>query len=139
LLDDLGLIAAIEWQAEEFQGRTDIKCTLAVDPDDISLDDKRATALFRIFQETLTNVARHTQATRVAVRLKERDGIVELRVRDNGRGITEEQLSDPQSFGILGIRERVHPWGGAVKIIGRPGKGTTVTVLIPLDKGGENP
>jgi PAS domain S-box-containing protein len=139
LLDDLGLVAAIEWQAEEFQGRTDIQCTLTVDPDDIALDDKRSTALFRIFQETLTNVARHAKATRVNVGLKEKGGTVELRVRDNGTGITEEQISDPRSFGILGIRERVHPWGGEVKVSGRKGKGTTVTVIIPLDKEGGNP
>ena len=137
LLDDLGLIAAIEWQADEFQNRTGITCALSVNPADIVLDRDRSTALFRIFQETLTNVARHAHATKVRVSLKEKNGIVELKVGDNGKGITEEQISDPKSFGLMGIRERVHPWRGTVKIKGAPDKGTTVTVSIPVEKSGE--
>jgi signal transduction histidine kinase len=137
LLDDLGLIAAIEWQADEFENRTGITCALSIDPADIVLDRDRSTALFRIFQETLTNVARHAHATRVRVSLKEKNGIVELKVGDNGKGITEKQISDPKSFGLMGIRERVHPWRGTVKIKGAPDKGTTVTVSIPVEKSGE--
>ena len=137
LLDDLGLIPAIEWQADEFQNRTGITCALSVNPADIVLDRDRSTALFRIFQETLTNVARHAHATKVRVSLKEKNGIVELKVGDNGKGITEEQISDPKSFGLMGIRERVHPWRGTVKIKGAPDKGTTVTVSIPVEKSGE--
>jgi len=132
LLDDLGLVAAAEWQIEEFQNRTGIKSKLTVDPEDITLDDRRSTALFRILQETLTNVARHAQATRVQVSLKEKDGVLKLRVRDNGIGITKEQISDSKSFGIIGIKERVHPWRGEVKISGRSGKGTTVVVRMPV-------
>jgi len=132
LLDDLGLVAAIEWQAEEFQNRTGITCRIDVDPEDIMVGEKRSTTLFRIFQETLTNIARHAHATTVTVSLKEKDSSLELRVRDNGKGITKEQISDPQSFGLIGIRERVHPWKGEVKISGRPGKGTTVVVRIPV-------
>ncbi len=132
LLDDLGLVAAIEWQAEEFQNRTGIRCTLTVDPENITADDRRSTALFRIFQETLTNVARHAQATRVHVSLQEKDGDLELRVRDNGIGITKEQISNPASFGLIGIKERVHSWGGKVTISGRPGKGTTVVAKMPF-------
>jgi signal transduction histidine kinase len=135
LLDDLGLVAAIEWQAEEFQNRTGIRCELAVDPEEIILDRDRSTAIFRIFQETLTNVARHAKATRVTASLKEKDDKLELRVRDNGSGITKEQISDSKSFGLMGIRERVHPWGGEMKISGRPGKGTTVVVSIPIETG----
>jgi PAS domain S-box-containing protein len=131
LLDDLGLVAAIEWQTEEFQNRTGIRCTLTVDPD-ITLDDRRSTALFRILQETLINVARHAQATGVTVSLQEKDGVLKLRVRDNGKGITKDQISNPKSFGLLGIQERVNPWGGEVKISGRPGKGTTVMVRMPI-------
>jgi signal transduction histidine kinase len=132
LLDDLGLTAAIEWQAEEFENRTGIKCSLTLEREDITLDEKRATALFRVFQETITNVARHAQATRVSASLKEKDGVLKLRVRDNGKGITKKQISNPKSFGLLGMRERVHTWGGEVKIIGKPGKGTTVVVRMPF-------
>jgi PAS domain S-box-containing protein len=131
LLDDLGLVAAAEWQIEEFQNRTGIRSKLTVDPEDITLDDRRSTALFRILQETLTNVARHTQATRVHVSLKEKGKHLKLRVRDNGKGITKEQISDPKSFGLIGIRERAKSCGGEVKISCRPGKGTTVVVRIP--------
>jgi len=130
LLDDLGLVAAVEWQTEEFQNRTGIPCRLTVDPEDIAVDERRATTLFRIFQETLTNITRHAQATKVTVHLKEKEETIELRVRDNGKGITPEQLTNPHSFGLIGIRERVHPWGGEVTIKGRPGRGTTVVVRM---------
>jgi len=130
ILDDLGLVAAIEWQAEEFHNRTGISCNVMVDPQDLTVDQDRSTAIFRIFQETLTNVARHARATKVTVGLKEKAGRLTLRVRDNGTGITEEQIADPQSFGLIGITERVHPWGGKVRIKGIPGKGTTVMVSV---------
>jgi signal transduction histidine kinase len=134
LLDDLGLSAAIEWQAEEFQTHTGIRCKITVDPEDIILDKDHSTAIFRIFQETLTNIARHAKATKVKVSLKEKAGRLELRVKDNGRGITEEQASDPKSFGLIGIRERAYSFGGKVAIKGLEDKGTTVTVRIPLLK-----
>jgi signal transduction histidine kinase len=137
LLDHLGLVTTIEWQAEEFQNRTGIKYKLTIDPEDITLDEKLSTSIFRIFQETLTNVARHARATRVEVSLKEKAGTLELKVRDNGKGITKEQISDPKSFGLMGIRERVHPWGGQAKISGIEGKGTTVMVRIPIEKKGK--
>ena len=137
VLDDLGLTAAIEWQAEEFQHRTGITCEVTSDPRDIILDRDRSTAIFRIFQESLTNVARHAQATRVTASLKEKAGTLELKVRDNGRGITKEQISDPKSFGIIGMRERVYPWEGQVKVKSAPGQGTTVEVRIPLAKEGQ--
>jgi signal transduction histidine kinase len=133
VLDDLGLVAAIEWQAEEFQNRTGISCKITVDPPDLTVDQDRSTAIFRIFQETLTNVTRHARASRVSVNLKERGRKLTLRVRDNGTGITEEKINAPQSFGLIGIRERVHPWGGKVSVKGTPGKGTTVTVNIGLE------
>ena len=137
VLDDLGLTAAIEWQAEEFQQRTGITCEVCSDPRDIIPDRDRSTAIFRIFQESLTNVARHAQATRVTASLKEKAGTLELKVRDNGRGITKEQISDPKSFGIIGMRERVYPWEGQVKVKSAPGQGTTVEVRIPLAKEGQ--
>ncbi|MBE0645830.1 MAG: HAMP domain-containing protein [Bacteroidetes bacterium] len=136
LLDDLGLVAAIEWQAEEFQRRTGIHCDLHIDPPDISLDADRSTAVFRIFQETLTNIARHAQADRVMITLHADDAAIMLQVRDNGRGISSEDISAPRSFGLMGIRERAHYWGGATEIHGASGSGTTVTVTIPLDHAG---
>lgn len=101
-------------------------------PEDITLDKDRSMAIFRIFQETLTNVARHASATRVKVSLVKKAEKLELKVRDNGRGITKEQINDPNSFGLTGIRERALSMGGEVKIIGVQGKGTTVTVIIPI-------
>jgi two-component system sensor histidine kinase UhpB len=137
LLDDLGLTAAIEWQAEEFQTRTGIKCAITVDPEDIILDKDRSTAIFRIFQETLTNVARHAKATRIKVSLKEKAGKIELKVRDNGKGITEKQVSNPKSFGLIGIRERAYYLDGKVVIKGLQDKGTALTIRIPLPKKGK--
>ena len=141
MLDHLGLAVAIGWQAGEFEKRTGIRCKVTVDPEDLSLDPDLSTAIFRIFQETLTNIARHAGAARVHVSLKATAEKVLLTVRDNGRGITQEQLAKPNSFGLLGMRERTHYWGGDVRISGKPGKGTLVKVDIPLrnpkDVGGE--
>jgi PAS domain S-box-containing protein len=138
VLDDLGLVAAIEWQTEEFQNRTGIRCRVTVDPDDIAVDQDLATAIFRIFQETLTNVARHARATRVTVNLKRRAGKLTLRVKDNGIGITEEQISGSQSFGLIGMQERVVLWDGKISFKGIPDKGTTVTVSVGLDQDKKN-
>jgi len=137
LLDDLGLFAAIEWQAEEFQNRTRIKCEVTLVPENIVLDRDRSTAIFRIFQETLTNIARHANATKVSINLKGKGGKLTLKVGDNGRGITEEQIYDSKSFGLIGIRERVAFLGGEVKIKGVRNKGTTITVSIPFGGAGE--
>ena len=137
LLDDLGLSAAIEWQGEEFQNRTGIKTEVTMDPEEIILDQDCSTAIFRIFQEALTNVARHANATRVTVKLKIKANKLELRVKDNGKGITEKQISGPKSFGLIGIQERVHFLGGEVNIRGVQDKGTTVTVRIPIPKEGK--
>lgn len=136
LLDDLGLAAAIEWQGDEFQDRAGIRCEVTVNPPDMILEQDRSTAIFRIFQEALTNIARHAHATLVKVSLKKRAGKVELRVRDNGKGITQEQISDPKSFGIIGMRERTHIFGGNIEIKGVQNKGTTLTISIPLPKKG---
>jgi len=134
VLDDVGLTAALEWQGNEFQKRTGIKCELTVDPEDIFLDKDRSTAIFRIFQETLTNVARHSKAKWIKVNLKKKARRLELKVRDNGRGITEEQISNSKSFGLIGIRERVQFLGGKVEIRGIQNRGTTLKAWIPLLK-----
>ncbi|MEE9502321.1 MAG: histidine kinase, partial [Candidatus Aminicenantaceae bacterium] len=132
MLDDLGLVAAIQWQAEEFQKRTGIKCDAAIDFEEIELDEDKRTAIFRIFQETLTNIARHADATRARFYLRKRAKSLELEVRDNGKGITEEQISDPKAYGLIGIRERVQFMEGEVTISGAPDRGTKVLVKIPL-------
>jgi len=134
LLDDLGLVAAIEWEAKEFQARSDTICRFVSDIEDLPLTKDQSTALFRIAQESLTNVARHAGATKVTIRLRERNGMIILRIRDNGRGITEEARDHPKSFGLLGMRERCLVLGGKLHIHSYPGKGTTITVEIPLKR-----
>jgi PAS domain S-box-containing protein len=133
VLDDLGLTAAIEWQAQEFQTRAGIRCSFTSSPANITLDQDRSTAVFRILQETLTNVARHANATRVDIRLKENASNLILEVRDNGKGITEREISNSKSLGLLGMRERALFLGGEVNIRGTPGKGTSVRVQIPVN------
>ncbi len=132
VLDHLGLRPALEWQIHEFQARTKIECQFHSDPDLPQLDAERSTALFRILQETLTNVARHAHATRVEADLQEQDGRLVLKVRDNGIGISEEQINNTNQFGLLGMQERTHVFGGDVVIRGTPGQGTIVTVRIPM-------
>ena len=131
ILDHFGLIAAIEWQASEFQKRTAIRCKVVFEPKDIFLDDPRATAVFRIFQETLTNITRHAKATRVDVSLSKTGGEIELKVVDNGVGIDAGQLNNFKSLGLLGIQERADFLGGVVEIKGEKGLGTSVTLRIP--------
>jgi len=138
VLDDLGLADAIQWQTQEFGKLTDIKSKFSASPDGMVLDRDRSTAVFRICQEALTNVARHAHATRVSVSLKEGPDRVSLRIRDNGKGIEESEILDPRAFGLLGMRERARFWGGEVTISGVPGKGTVVAVSIPLAKKEES-
>ncbi len=132
LLDDLGLIAAIEWEIQEFEKRTGIHCQMNLHPEELILKKNMTTAVFRIFQETLTNITRHANATRIYVNLKTRDNHFELTIRDNGKGITENEISDPKSFGIIGMKERVEYLGGKIKINGIPSNGTTVRLSIPM-------
>jgi signal transduction histidine kinase len=132
MLDDLGLRAAMEWHLQEFQARTKIKCRLTSNREEFPLNRDRRTAAFRIFQETLTNVARHAKTSRVEVGLNDQDGSLILEVRDHGKGIPKRKISSAQSMGILGMRERALLLGGEFQIRGTPGKGTTVKVKIPL-------
>jgi signal transduction histidine kinase len=131
ILDQLGLAAAIEWQAEEFQRRSGLRCQVSLPVEALQLDRERSTALFRIFQELLTNVARHAGATRVTVALRNESGRVVLTVEDNGRGIDAEVARSPKSLGLVGVRERVLPYGGRVEVQGIRGKGTLVRVSVP--------
>jgi signal transduction histidine kinase len=132
ILDAVGLVAAIEWAAGEFESRHRTKCRLNLPQDEMVIDPERATALFRIFQETLTNVARHAEATEVKVRLAREDTMLILEIQDNGIGIGEEQLSASASLGILGMRERALLIGGECIISGEPHRGTLVKVGVPL-------
>jgi len=134
VLDQLGLIPAIEWQTHEFQTRTGIQCTLDIYLRSVALSHAGSNAMFRVFQEILTNVARHSQATAVAITLQEQTGNLVLEVRDNGRGVTESELSDPHSLGLVGMRERALLLGGETILAGIPNGGTTVTVRIPLSR-----
>jgi signal transduction histidine kinase len=134
---DLGLAAAVEWQVQEFQARSGIQCKVRLLTHEVFAPDV-STTLFRILQETLTNVARHAKATRVeVVKQKRRDRVV-LMIRDNGRGFDEENPSVSKSLGLLGMRERAAILGGQVNISSAPGKGTTVTAWIPLPSPGES-
>jgi len=134
VLDDLGLAAAIEWQASEFATRNNIRCEVSVPPIDLHLDGDRATATFRIFQECLTNVIRHAQAKSVRVDLCQEDENILLVVMDDGKGFSEAGFSNSLgSLGLLGMKERAQFCGGDVQIFSSPGNGTTVTVRVPVD------
>ncbi len=139
ILDDFGLAAAIEWQAERFARRSGIACRLENGGYEPELPKMKATALFRIFQETLTNIMRHAQASDVVIRLEKHDGELFLEVADDGRGITEKEINAPDAFGLLGIRERLYPFGGRVAFSGRPGRGTRVAIHLPLSMEGDPP
>jgi signal transduction histidine kinase len=132
VLDEIGLAAAFEWQAREFQRRTGIRCHVNIAAQFTDPDKERSTALFRIFQELLTNVARHANATRVGVSLTEGDSALALTVEDNGRGIREDEIDGKKSLGFLGLRERVLAFGGTIDAKGDEGKGTRVSVSIPM-------
>jgi len=131
LLDDLGLAAAIAWQAKEFRLRTEIPCKITIAPENMTVDPERSTAIFRILQEALTNIVRHAGATNVEVALEDINGMLHLEVKDDGRGITKEQISGSKSLGLIGIRERVLRLRGKILIYGSPNAGTVVWVAIP--------
>ena len=131
-LDQLGLIAALEWQTESFARRTGLRCRFTGTADVRELDIGRSTAVFRAFQEMLTNVERHADASRVTVAVRRRGKCLVLNVRDNGRGVTPKQALKPSSFGLLGMRERAVLLGGDVTIKSAPREGTGVTMVIPV-------
>ena len=134
ILDVLGLEPAIEWEADQFQERTGIRCEYASVLKNLKLGKDLSTAVFRVFQETLTNVARHANATKVEARLTKEDSTLVLIVKDNGKGITDEQISDQTSFGLISMRERLYTHDGEVSFRGRKNRGTVVTVNVPLVK-----
>jgi len=132
VLDDLGTVAAIEWQAQDFEKLTGIKCIFNSEVEDIPFDRESSTALFRIFQEILTNISHHAQATIVKVNIKERRNKYILQVEDNGIGIPMKEISAPQSLGLLGMKERALLIGGNAKIVGKHKKGTKISVTVPM-------
>jgi signal transduction histidine kinase len=133
VLDDLGLLAALEWQAGEWKRRSGIDIELHGLEGELPMDRPRATAVFRIFQELLTNVARHAGARKVTVHAERTQATFELEVRDDGRGITELELGGSRSLGLLGLRERALAAGGTITITGQVGAGTVARLRIPLD------
>jgi signal transduction histidine kinase len=136
MLDDMGLIAAVGWQAKDFQKRTGIRCRTKLPPEGTKLDLDVSTTAFRIFQEILTNVARHSRATRVDIDLTVTEELLKLEVADNGVGIPNSDLNGRKSLGLLGMQERALLFGGEVRISGTPGHGTSVSVQIPIPRSG---
>jgi signal transduction histidine kinase len=133
LLDDFGLAAAVEWQLEDFGQRSGIRHQLATDVDESAISPAVATAAYRILNEALTNIARHAAASAVDVRLATDGSHLTLVVRDDGRGITKEEQSGPHALGLLGIRERARQLGGRVTVVGEHGRGTVLTLVLPLE------
>lgn len=133
LLDNLGLVAAIEWQVRQFRKRSGIECHFSSPEGAAPLDGKIATAVMRIFQEAMTNILRHAHATLVEVSLYFGEGYLELEIADNGAGISPEEVASTTAYGVMGMQERARLCQGELEITGRPGKGTTVTLTIPID------
>jgi PAS domain S-box-containing protein len=133
VLDDLGLLDAIEWQAEQFAARTGVTCQVDNLVEDVALSRDQATAIFRILQEALTNVLRHAKATRVNITIADESGEFVLEIRDNGRGITEDESASSRSLGLIGMRERALIVKGTIEVTGLQGKGTVLTLRVPVD------
>ena len=134
VLDELGLSAAIEWHAQDFESRTGIRCRVTIRPESLMVDPHRSTTLFRIVQELLTNIARHACATTASIILVDEAHRLLLEVKDNGKGIAESEIHDLHALGLVGVRERARQWGGEAVFHGIPQGGTTVTVSIPHEQ-----
>jgi signal transduction histidine kinase len=134
LLDDLGLIAAIEWQSEEFEKRSGIKTKFAHSLNDEVMPSRLSTGLFRIYQESLTNVARHAEAQNIIASLYQLHDDVILKISDDGKGFDAKEIAGKRTLGLLGMKERTMMMGGKYEIISEPGKGTTVIVSVSLRK-----
>ena len=130
---DCGIVAAVRWQAKEFHAHSAIPCQFSCSDNEIQMDAERSVAVFRIFQETLTNISKHAKSSEVRVALAEAGGWVVLEVADDGRGITDHDMAKPKSFGIHGMRERCHHLGGSLRFASTPGRGTRVTIRIPVN------
>jgi signal transduction histidine kinase len=135
VLDDLGMMPGIEWLAQNFQQRWRIPCELDAD-EGLELDEPYATAVFRIVQESLMNVAKHARAKHVTVSVHAVDGGVRLKVQDDGVGFDTRAARKPKSLGLAGLRERAHLLKGSVVVHSEPGQGTTIDAFIPVREGG---
>ena len=131
LLDNLGLVAAIDWQLRQFQSRSAIEMVFNKPSEEFEISEAVKNGLFRIFQESLTNVARHSKAKSVTVELLKKDDQLTLRIEDDGQGFNLNSASNDKTLGILGMRERAAMMGGSYHISSMPGKGTSVTVVLP--------
>lgn len=132
IVESLGLGAALEWEAGNFKKRTGIACDSRVTGKIPALPFESAAAVFRIFQELLTNTARHAEASNIEIDLRAEKGYLELRVKDNGRGIRRREANDPRALGIIGMRERAFALNGILEIAGAKGKGTEALLRVPL-------
>ncbi len=138
ILDDLGLIAALEWQCVEFEKRYKINCTFNSPLSDVNFNKDFSTMVFRITQETLNNIVKHSGANKVDVLFNVKNNMLFLEIKDNGAGITQDEINNVSSLGILGMRERVNIFGGELLINGTRQTGTTVNFKIPLPSKGKN-
>jgi PAS domain S-box-containing protein len=134
LLDQLGIVPTLEWEVERFQRHSGISCTFNSEVEELALGEKKSIALYRIFQEAVTNVARHAKATRVEVSLRKEGTYLVLEIKDDGIGVSADAEHKPRSFGLIGMRERAILLGGTLEIGGVDGKGTTILVRIPFEQ-----
>ncbi|HEY8388603.1 MAG TPA: sensor histidine kinase, partial [Parasegetibacter sp.] len=132
VLDDLGLVAALEWHSLEFQKRFNINVSFKADQENLQVPSEVGIGLFRIYQESLTNVARHASAQNVTATLESAPGQVCLSIMDDGKGFDMNSTGNRKTLGLLGMRERAHMIGGQLDIISSPGKGTAVIITVPL-------
>ncbi len=132
ILDHFGLIAALEWQAKEFQRQTTIRCKYSLPDEDVEIPENKTIAIFRIFQEVLTNIARHSQATRVDINMTIENNILELQVSDNGIGIKKEYINSPTSLGLIGMQERAKLIGGRLNLSSVINVGTTISLNVAI-------
>lgn len=133
ILDELGIVEAVRWQVHEFEQRSQIKGIALLPPEELSIDRDFAIAIYRIVQEALTNVARHSEATQVTIQLKVKDDNLHIEVADNGKGISKEEIESSKSFGLIGLRERVSSFNGKFDIYKKPTGGTVVSAIMPLE------
>jgi PAS domain S-box-containing protein len=132
VLDQLGLLAALEWEAQQFERRTGIRCEITLPGEEITLGHDRSTAVFRICQEALTNIALHAQATKAIIKVGREDGNLILEIEDDGKGIDQSEIVNLKSLGLLGMRERALAFGGELQISGAPRPGTLIRLKIPI-------
>ncbi|QDZ30042.1 sensor histidine kinase [Noviherbaspirillum sp. UKPF54] len=130
---DLGVQAAIEWQVKQFEQRNGIPCELSVDDEGLQLDDEHATAVFRILQESLTNIGRHSRASIVRIGVRIEDGLLRMDIEDNGVGMYPGDRRKARRFGLIGIQERASMLGGELTIESTPGQGTVLHLKVPLE------